>query len=60
MGARNKWMLVMVSLVFSGCSVMPPANADNTVQSSVSHILSFNVNDEVQAEVTLEETRIMV
>lgn len=60
MGVKNKSILVMVSLIFSGCSALPQASADTAVQPSVSHIMSFNVNHEVQAEVTLEETRIMV
>lgn len=60
MGAKNKWIITVVSLVFSGCSALPQASADTTMQSQPSHIMSFDVNQEVQAEVTLEETRIMV
>lgn len=60
MGVKNRWVFLMLSLIFSGCSVLPSANAGTTVQSPGSHLMSFNVNNKILAHLTLQETQIMV
>ncbi len=63
MGVTDKdkwWLMMVVILIFSGCSTSLQVNAETTRKSQPSHIMSFDVNREVRADVTLEETRIMV
>jgi len=60
MSVINKWMLGITSLVFSGCSITPPVNADTPISSQTQHVTSFEVQQGVQANLLLQETRILV
>lgn len=57
---KNKALAVIVSLLLSGCNTLSPANAQPTVPPATSHVISFNVNQHVQAHLSLQETRIML
>nr|CAA6817999.1 MAG: Unknown protein [uncultured Thiotrichaceae bacterium] len=60
MVAINKWIIGISSLVFSGCSITPPVNADMLIASQPRPVISFNVKWDIQANLSLQETRILV